>query len=622
MRTEDGYIIGRCLNGESEAFGFLVDKYKGSIYAFAYAKLQNFHDAEDITQEVFIKAYLRLRTLRRWDNFHAWLCSIATNLCKNWIRARSNRPDGEFAEDHDPEALNKNMGNSYREQLKYESLSESLNEALSSLPEGYRQVLSLYYLGDMNSYEIARFLGTSPSNIRQRLSRARMKLKEEVATMMSMELEAQRLPATFTFRIVEAVKHLKIQPMPRFTGLPWGLSLAAGIIAIILTFNPNLSIAPFIASSTSSPLPTETKILKIGEIPVDIIKTSEISVISNNHGKGDGGISEKSFLLAPQDGIGEWTEKADIPIGRYGMGVAEVDGKIYVAGGFDAPWEILNTLEVYDPANNTWETMATPAQKIFSNAMASVNGKIYIIGGMDGNVTIPTLDEYDPVTDKWSRKASMSKGRSWLTAVVVDGIIYAIGGRETREKLYSEIVEAYDPATDKWTRKADLPVMTTCAASVMDGKIYIMGLRTSKQTIDPSVFEYDPELDIWTQKSDMPTPRVGISVAKVGGHIYAIGGTTTLIPLAKVATVEIYDPKTDTWSNGVDLPEPMSHHVSTVANGEIYVIGGVGAWAGHGISGPPDTTLPDVRAFNFDKENLSVSPQDKLNTTWGEIKSD
>jgi len=79
VRTEDGYIIHKCLNGEKEAFGFLVDKYKESIYAFAYSKLRNLHDAEDITQEVFIKAFRKLHTLKRWDSFLAWLYSITSN---------------------------------------------------------------------------------------------------------------------------------------------------------------------------------------------------------------------------------------------------------------------------------------------------------------------------------------------------------------------------------------------------------------------------------------------------------------------------------------------------------------------------------------------------------------
>jgi hypothetical protein len=57
VRTEDGYIIYRCLNGDQTAFGFLVDKYKAGVYASAYERLHNFHDAEDIAQEAFFKAY-------------------------------------------------------------------------------------------------------------------------------------------------------------------------------------------------------------------------------------------------------------------------------------------------------------------------------------------------------------------------------------------------------------------------------------------------------------------------------------------------------------------------------------------------------------------------------------
>ena len=143
MRTEDGHIIHKCLNGEPEAFGFLVDKYKESVYAFAYTKLRNFHDAEDVTQEVFIKAYQRLRTLKSWDSFLAWLYSITSNLCKMWIRAQSRRPDREFVEDQDVETLENPSRESYRDGLA----RQSLHEALDSLPEMYRQVLTLHYLG-------------------------------------------------------------------------------------------------------------------------------------------------------------------------------------------------------------------------------------------------------------------------------------------------------------------------------------------------------------------------------------------------------------------------------------------------------------------------------------------
>ncbi|MBC8231380.1 RNA polymerase sigma factor [bacterium] len=95
--------------------------------------------------------------------------------------------------------------NSYYE----EQVFESLYEALDSLPEIYRQVLTLYYLGDMSSREIARFLGTSPNTVDKRLSRARSKLKKEMVDMMSTTDAQQKLQPSFTFRIVEMVKHIR-----------------------------------------------------------------------------------------------------------------------------------------------------------------------------------------------------------------------------------------------------------------------------------------------------------------------------------------------------------------------------------------------------------------------------
>ena len=136
MRTEDGYIIDKCLNGGEAAFGFLVDKYKESVYTFAWDMLHNFHDAEDITQEAFIKAYRKLHTLKRWDKFLVWLRSITYNLCKDLIRKRGKRPDRDFIEEQDKKAIEFSTSiHSYQESL----MRESLHEALDSLPEMYRE---------------------------------------------------------------------------------------------------------------------------------------------------------------------------------------------------------------------------------------------------------------------------------------------------------------------------------------------------------------------------------------------------------------------------------------------------------------------------------------------------
>jgi len=296
MRTEDGYIIYKCLNGEPEAFSLLVDKYKASIYAFTYAKLRNFHDAEDVTQETFIKAYRNLRNLRRWDSFLAWLYSIASDLCKKWVRSYLRRPDHDFAEDQDAAVLKDHSINSYRDDMMY----ESLHEALDSLPETYQQVLMLYYLGGMKSREIARFLGTSPTAIRKRLSRARVQLRKEMIDMMGKTLKPQRLQASFTFRIAEAIKRIKIQPVQRTAGLPWGISLAAGIIIAVMSMGSHLSTFTPVKAHTFASLPSEAKVMKTGEIPVDIFKIDQIPILASKQGDGDIGDSKS---LSPQKAI-------------------------------------------------------------------------------------------------------------------------------------------------------------------------------------------------------------------------------------------------------------------------------------------------------------------------------
>jgi len=275
VRTEDALIIQECLNGESEAFGILVDKYKAGIYAYVYAKLGNLHDSEDATQEVFLSAYRSLKTLRRWESFSFWLYRIARNVCRNRIRTQSKRPDREFAEDQDAAILSAFSMNSHRES----QVDESLQESLSVLSEGYREVLMLHYFGGMKSADIARSIGISPTAVRKRLSRARIQLREEMVATMDTAFEGQRLPVTFTFRIVEAIKHIKVNPMPLMAGVPWGLSLAVGIIIAVLSLNPHLRLNPA-RFPASPPLPVEAKPLETGEIPVDMLTGSQMLAIS------------------------------------------------------------------------------------------------------------------------------------------------------------------------------------------------------------------------------------------------------------------------------------------------------------------------------------------------------
>ena len=617
MRTEDGYLIHKCLNGEPEAFGFLVDKYKTSVYAFAYSQLWNFHDAEDITQEAFLQAFRKLHTLKRWDSFRAWLYVITSNLCKKFIR--KNHPDREFFSEQDANPFDYYSMNSYQEKQTH----ELLHEALDSLPEMYRQVLTLYYIGGLSGKEIAQFLGTSPSNIRQRLSRARAKLKKEMLDMMSTTYEQHKLQPSFTFRIVEMVKHIKIQPAPRSTPLlPFGLSAATGIVLTALMFSSHLISLTPLGALLGSPLPSETKVMEEGELSVDVLEISEITFLSSEQGDGDGGAKkpnpQNAFapLLAPPGEVGTWTRKADMPTVRTGLSASVVNGKIYVIGG--GKDKAFSIVEEYNPATDTWTEKADMPTPRCILSTSVVNGKIYAIGGgPNPNVSLSTVEEYDPATDTWTEKADMPTARYGLSTSVVNGKIYAIGGILHPPPWVSlSTVEEYDPATDRWAKRTDMPTAKYgLSTSVVNGKIYAIGGFLNLTSATSTVEEYDPTTDIWTTKTDMPTARGYLSTSVVNGEIYAIGGTGG--PRPPLSTVEVYDAGTDTWTKKADMLMARCGLSSSIVKGYIYAIGG----ALNTLA--PQFPLPASSIVEaYDTGFKAVEAKGKLPTTWGRMKAE
>jgi RNA polymerase sigma-70 factor (ECF subfamily) len=80
MQIEDSQIINRCLDGDRTAFGLLVDKYKASIYALAYSKVDDFRESEDITQKVFLQAFRNLSKLNQNDSFIEWLQAMTEDI--------------------------------------------------------------------------------------------------------------------------------------------------------------------------------------------------------------------------------------------------------------------------------------------------------------------------------------------------------------------------------------------------------------------------------------------------------------------------------------------------------------------------------------------------------------
>ena len=243
-----------------------------------------------------------------------------------------------------------------------------------------------------------------------------------------------------------------------------------------------------------------------------------------------------------------WTRKADMPTRRAGLAPSVVNGKIYVIGGEPSAQAFVSTVYAYDPTTDTWTNRTEMPTKRSYLCAATVEDRIYAIGGRAaGDPPDPgpsTLEVYDPATDTWTKKVDMPIRRAAAAACVGDGRIYVIGGvTENFHEAPLSTVNAYDPVTDTWTNKASmLTARAFLSASVLGGKIYAVGGGTWSGDFLTTVEVYDPVTDIWTRGSNMPTSRGGLATSAVNGKIYAIGGTQQWYPGLGMSTVEEYNP--------------------------------------------------------------------------------
>ncbi len=266
---------------------------------------------------------------------------------------------------------------------------------------------------------------------------------------------------------------------------------------------------------------------------------------------------------------GVWSRLASLPTPRSEVAAAELNGIVYVFGGF-GPGATTN--EEYDPTTDAWRQRSPIPSGVDHAAAATIGGKIYLIGGFDGRFgPVNTVWAYDPQTDTWAQKTDMPTPRGALGAAVVDGKIYAIGGRGVGGDVGT--TEEYDPATDAWLPRSPMPSPRDhMAISVVEGKIYVAGGRLGSFAINHSGNEeYDPTTDTWVKKAPLPTARSGITAAAVHGRIYVVGGEEVE---GTFDANERYNPGTDSWETMPPLPTAR-HGLGAVALGDrIYALAG------------------------------------------------
>ena len=181
MKQKDAELIQQVPQGDPEAFGILVKKYQKGVHALVWRKIGDFHIAEEITQDAFLKAYHKLDTLKNHNLFAGWLYVIASHLCSDWHRKHPQRLESlETLDASKMEQMSYSRYMAAEQAIEAdETRREIVKKLLQKLPESERTVITLYYFGEMTSESIGEFLGVSANTVRSRLSRARNRLKKE-----------------------------------------------------------------------------------------------------------------------------------------------------------------------------------------------------------------------------------------------------------------------------------------------------------------------------------------------------------------------------------------------------------------------------------------------------------
>ena len=182
----DETLVARARDGDTQAYDELVRRYQSRIYALVYNMTSRNADAEDLVQEVFIKAYQSLHRFRGKASFYTWLYRIAVNRTINHMKKMRRRTglsldDADLGIERDDAYVELSSRESPFRDLSIEELKEKLNTALQKLSEKHRAVVVLHDIQGIPHEEIAKMIKRSPGTVRSRLFYARQLLQGELA---------------------------------------------------------------------------------------------------------------------------------------------------------------------------------------------------------------------------------------------------------------------------------------------------------------------------------------------------------------------------------------------------------------------------------------------------------
>jgi RNA polymerase sigma-70 factor (ECF subfamily) len=179
VERDDRTLARRAQRGDQDAFAELVTRHQRYVYNLAYRLLRDAHEAEDLAQEAFLRAWRGLTGFRNESQFSTWLYRIVTNLCYNrlpGLRRQLVQEDAELLE-----RVAASAENSPRALFDAGERRARVQAAIEALPDKYRLIVTLYYLQEQSYQEIAATLGLPLGTVKTHLYRARGRLKDLLA---------------------------------------------------------------------------------------------------------------------------------------------------------------------------------------------------------------------------------------------------------------------------------------------------------------------------------------------------------------------------------------------------------------------------------------------------------
>ncbi|MGH0135735.1 UNVERIFIED_CONTAM: hypothetical protein FKN15_050779 [Acipenser sinensis] len=257
-----------------------------------------------------------------------------------------------------------------------------------------------------------------------------------------------------------------------------------------------------------------------------------------------------------------WTTVSSLHQARSGLGVAVLEGMIYVIGG-EKDSMIFDCAERYDPVTKQWAAVASLNFPRCGVAVCSCHGALYALGGWIGSEIGKTMERYDPTDNKWEIVGSMAVPRYYFGCCELQG---------EKDSMIFDCAERYDPVTKQWAAVASLN-FPRCGVAVCSchGALYALGGWIGSE-IGKTMERYDPTDNKWEIVGSMAVPRYYFGCCELQGFIYVIGGISD--EGIELRSAEVYDPVSKRWSALPVMSKRRAYVGVASLNDCIYAVGG------------------------------------------------